>query len=137
MAGSFSDYLETNLLDQIVGKTDYTMPTAYVALYTATPSDAGGGTEVTDANNYSRVTTSGANWNAAATGSISNAQDLTFAQASGSWGTVTQFSLMDSGTHGAGNFLVWGDLTTGKAIGNGDTAKFAGGTPGDLVITLD
>ena len=138
MAGSFSDYLEVELLDQIVGKTDWTMPTAYVALYTVPPTDSTAGTEVTDANAYARVTTAGADWNAAAAGSISNNQDLTFPQCTTStWGTVDSFALLDSATHGAGNILVWGDLTASKAIGVGDTAKFAGGTPGDLVITLD
>jgi len=137
---SFSDYLEVELLDQIVGKTDYTMPTAYIALCTADPTDAGTGAdcnEVANANNYARVATDGDDWNAAASGSISNAEDITFPQASGSWGTVTHFAIIDSTTYGEGNLLASGALDSSKAIGNGDTPKFAGGTPGALVITLD
>ena len=137
MAGSFTDYLEVELLDQIVGKTDWTMPTAYVALYTVAPTDSTAGTEVADAAAYARKSTAGSDWNAAASGSISNVNDITFVQATGSWGTVNSFALTDNAAHETGNQLVWGDLTTSKAINNGDTAKFAGGTPGALVITLD
>ena len=45
MAG-FSDYLEDKVLDHVFGGTSYTAPgTLYVALFTAAPSDSGGGTE--------------------------------------------------------------------------------------------
>ena len=46
MAG-FSDYLEDKVLNHVFGGTAYTAPsTLYVGLYTAAPSDTGGGTEV-------------------------------------------------------------------------------------------
>ena len=138
--GSFSDYLEDKILDHIVGKTSYTMPTAYVTLATSDPTDAGTGashSEVPDSSGYARVTTAGANWNASSGGSISNSADLTFPEATGSWGTVSHFTLCDASAHGTGNMLAHGALTASKAVGNGDTVKFSGGTPGDLVITLD
>jgi hypothetical protein len=131
MAGSFNDYTENKVLDHIVGKTSYTMPTAYVALFTVAPTDAGGGTEVSGGS-YARVATAGADWNAAASGATSNANAVTFPAATASWGTVVAFALMDAST--AGNMLAWADLTTSKAIGSGDTASFAAG---DLDITLD
>lgn len=129
--GSLSDYAETHILDHTTGKTAYTKPTAYVALYTAAPSDSGGGTEVSGSN-YSRVTTAGADWNAASSGSTSNANVITFATPSGSWGTVTHFGIFDAAT--TGNLLWWGALTTSKTIGSGDTASFAAGA---LTLTLD
>jgi hypothetical protein len=47
MAG-FSDFLETKVLGHVFGGAAYTAPgTLHVALYTAAPSDSGGGTEVT------------------------------------------------------------------------------------------
>ena len=128
---SKSDYLENKLLDHQLGKTAYTMPTAYVGLYTTTPSDAGGGTEVTGGS-YVRKSTAGADWNAAASGSTANANAITFITATGSWGTVTHFGIFDAST--AGNLLRWAALTTPKTIGNGDTASFAAGT---LVCTED
>jgi len=134
--GSFSNYAENKVLDHIVGKTSFTMPTnIYVALSTADPTDAGSGIAEPSGNGYARKQTVAANWNAAANGSISNAQDIQFDQATGSWGTITHFALFDALTDG--NMLAHGSLGTSKTITNGDTAKFAGGTPGQLVITLD
>lgn len=128
---SKTDYLENALLNHMHGKTAYTMPTVYIALFTAAPSDAGGGTEATGGA-YARVATTGATWNAAASGSASNASAITFPTASASWGTVTHFAEMDAAT--AGNMLRWAALTTSKAIGSGDTASFAAGA---LVDTED
>ena len=128
---SKSDYLENKLLDHQVGKTSYTMPTAYVALFTAAPSDAGGGTEVTGGS-YARKVTAGADWNAAAAGSVTNAQPITFPTASASWGTVTHFALIDAAS--GGNMLRWGALGTQKAVGSGDTATFPAGS---LTLTED
>jgi hypothetical protein len=47
MPGSKSNYLENKLLDHVYGGPDYPRPaTVYVALFTAAPTDSGGGTEV-------------------------------------------------------------------------------------------
>ena len=43
----FSDYLEDKIIDHILRAQAFTPPaTIYVGLFTAAPSDAGGGTEV-------------------------------------------------------------------------------------------
>jgi hypothetical protein len=128
---SKTDYLENKVLDHVLGKTAYTMPTAYVGLFTAAPSDSGGGTEVSGGS-YARKSTAGADWNAASGGSTSNANAITFVTATGSWGTVTHFGIFDAST--AGNLLRWAALTTSKTIGSGDTASFAAGS---LVCTED
>lgn len=129
--GSFTDYTENKLLDHVVGKTSFTMPSVWVALFTAAPSDAGGGTEVSGGS-YARKSTAGADWAAASSGATSNANAITFVTPSGSWGTVTHFALMDAST--AGNMLAWSALTTPQAVGTGNTVSFA---VGDLDITLD
>lgn len=131
---SKSDYLENKLLDHQLGKTSYTMPSVWVGLYTAAPTDAGGGTEVTGGS-YARKATAGTDWNAASGGSSSNVNAVTFVTATGSWGTVTHFGLFDAAS--AGNLLRWAILGTAKTISNGDTASFAGGSPGQLVCTED
>lgn len=134
MAGSKSNYLELEVLDHVLGGGDYTRPaTVWLALYTVTPSDAGGGTEVSGGA-YARkaVTNNATNWPAAAAGAKSLGTDQTFVQATASWGTVTQFGIFDAAT--AGNLLFWGDLTASKQIGSGDTAKFASGS---ITITED
>ena len=119
---SKSDYAENKILDHLNGKTSFTMPTAYVALFTAAPSDAGGGTEVSGGS-YARVATSGATWAAASGGSTSNAAAVTFPTATASWGTVTHYATFDAPT--SGNMLRWAPLTASKTIGSGDTASFA------------
>jgi hypothetical protein len=128
---SKSDYAENKINELLVGKTGFTTPTAYVALYTAAPSDAGGGTEVSGGS-YARKSTAGADWNTSSGGSISNANAITFVTSSGAWGTVTHFGVHDAST--AGNLLFWAALTTSKVVGSGDTASFAAGT---LVHTED
>ena len=130
---SKTDYAENKVLDHMTGKAAWGAVTAYVGLFTAAPSDAGGGTEVsTTGTGYARKATAAADWNAAAAGSTSNANALTFAAATGSWGTVTHFGLFDAAT--AGNLLRWAALGTSKAIGTGDTASFAAGA---LTLTED
>ena len=134
MAGSFSDYLENALLNQIFRGTAYSFPgTLYVGLYTVAPSDAGGGTEVSG-NSYARVsvTANTSNWALSTAGATSNSNAITFPQATGNWGTVVALGIFDAST--SGNLLAWADLTTSKLIGNGDTPSFASG---DLDVTLD
>lgn len=136
--GSFSNYSEDKVLDHIVGKTSFTMPsTVAVALCTADPTDAGTGAscnECPDTNSYARKDTVGGDWAASSGGAITNANDLTFPEASGSWGVVTHFALIDNASHGSGNMLAHAQLGASKTIGSGDTPKFAAG---DLDLTLD
>lgn len=127
---SFSDYTENKVLDHVTGKTSWTMPSIWIALYTAAPSDTGGGTEATGGS-YARKSTAGSDWAAASGGATSNAAVITFVTPTGSWGTITHFSLMDAST--AGNMIAWAPLTTPQAVGTGNTVSFA---IGDLDITL-
>jgi hypothetical protein len=127
---SFTDYTENKVLDHVVGKTSFTMPSVWVALFTAAPSDTGGGTEATGGS-YARKSTAGSDWAAASGGATSNAAAITFVTPTGSWGTITHFALMDAST--SGNMLAWAPLTTPQAVGTGNTVSFA---IGDLDITL-
>jgi len=134
--GSFSNYTELKVLEHVVGKTSYTMPSVWAALCTADPGEAGTGasmSEVANAGAYARVSTS-AKWGAAAAGLIENNAEIVFPEATASWGVVTHFTLVDSGTYGAGNMLAYGTLTASKTIDPGDTPKFAVGA---IDITLD
>lgn len=132
--GSKADYLENKLLDGVLGGPSFSLPaTVYVALYTVTPADAGGGTEVTGGS-YARVTVTNnaTNWPAAASGAKSNGAAITFVTATADWGTVVAWGILDAVT--AGNLLYWGALTVSKAIQNGDTGSFA---VGDIDLTED
>lgn len=134
MAGSKSDYLEGKVLDHVLGNTAYSAPaTVYIALFTAAPSDSGGGTEVTGGS-YARasVTNNTTNWPNASGGAKSNGTDITFTTATANWGTIVAMGIYDAST--AGNLLYWADLTVNKAINSGDTAKF---TTGEIDVTED
>jgi hypothetical protein len=128
---SKTDYAENKVLDHMTGKAAWGAVTAYVGLFTAAPSDAGGGTEVSGGG-YARKATAAADWNAAAVGSTTNANAITFATPTGSWGTVTHWGLFDAAT--AGNLLRWAALGASKTIGAGDTPSFAAGA---LTLTED
>lgn len=134
MAGSKADFLELKVLDHVLGNAAYTAPaTVYVALFTAAPTDAGGGTEVTGGS-YARVavTNNATNWPAAAAGLKSNGTVVTFTTATANWGTVVAMGIYDALT--LGNLLYWADLTVSKAVNNGDTASFP---VGDIDVTED
>ena len=123
---AMSDYLEGQLIAHIFRTSSFTKPTTLaVGLFTAAPSDSGGGTEVTG-NNYSRATLNplDANWAAPTSGNgqTSNSSTITFATPSGSWGTVTHFGIFDAAS--AGNLLFWGSLTISKTINQSDTVSF-------------
>lgn len=125
---SFSDFLENELLDHVFRNSAYTQPTTvYAAAYTAAPTDAGGGTEVTGGSYARTAITFGT---AASGGTISNTAAVTFPQATASWGTIVAIGIFDAST--AGNLLAWDDFT-GVAIGTGDTLQI---NTGDLDITL-
>ena len=131
---SKSNYLENALLDHHLGGPNYTRPgTVYISLYTAAPSDTGGGTEVAGGN-YSRVAVvnDATNFPAAVGGSKSNGIAIVFPTPSSSWGTVTHFGIFDASV--AGNLLRWGPLTISKTVDQGDQLSFP---PGDLVATED
>lgn len=136
MAGSFSDYLEAKILDEVFGATAFSAPgTLYVALFTAAPSDSGGGTEVTGGS-YARVavTNNTTNWpNATGTSptSKSNGTVITFPTATANWGTVVAFGIFDASS--GGNLIAWADLNTSRTINSSDTASFG---VGSLTITL-
>lgn len=128
-----SDYLEGQLRAHIFRTASFTKPaTLYMSLFTVTPSDAGGGTEVTGGS-YARAQCGtgaplDANWTAASAtdGITTNAVDITFPVPTANWGTVVAFGIHDALT--TGNLLVWGPLTTSKTINNGDPApKFLAG----------
>lgn len=134
MAGK-SDFLENAVLNKVFNATAFpATATVYIALYTAAPTDAGGGTEVSG-NAYARVAVvaNSTNWLTATTGTTNNLIAITFPQATPSgWGVVTHFGIFDAST--SGNLLYWAALTASKTIDPLDTVSFAIGA---LVVTED
>ena len=128
---SFSDYTENLLLNWLLTTNSATRPTAwFVGLFTAAPSDTGGGTEVTG-NGYARVATGTISISGTAT-TATNAAAIEFAAASGgNWGTITNAAIFDAST--GGNMLAWAPLTTSRTINSGDVFRIPAGS---LTVTL-
>lgn len=124
---SMSDYLENEILDHILGTEAFTMPSgSYLALFTAAPSDAGGGTELSG-NGYARQDVT---WGAAASAVAANTSSHTFTASGGDWGTITHWAIFDAAT--TGNMLLHGALDASKAITDGQSLIFSAG---DLDMT--
>lgn len=128
---SFSNYTENLLLNWLLTTNSATRPTAwYVGLFTAAPSDAGGGTEVSG-NAYARVATGTISVSGTDT-TATNSAAIEFAAASGgNWGTVTHAAIFDAST--SGNMLAWAALTTSRTINDGDVFRIPAGS---LTVTL-
>lgn len=116
---ALSDYAENKLLDHLLGKAAYTMPTTvYLALYTVAPSDSGGGTEVsTSGTAYAREAITSL-MSAASGGASSNSSAIEFDVATASWGTVVAVGIFDAAT--AGNLLMHGSLSVSQTINTGN-----------------
>ena len=122
--------MENELIDGTLRQLTYTAPSGvWISLYTTNPNDDGSGTEVTGGS-YARVDATG-DFAAPSGGATSNSVDLTFPQATASWGTVTHFGIHDASS--GGNLLYHGALTVSKTVDNGDIFSFPVGT---LTVTL-
>jgi hypothetical protein len=121
---ALSDYAEKLLLDWMMTTGSATRPTNwYVALYTAAPSDSGGGTEVSGAG-YARQSVT---FDAATSpgGTTSNSADVSFTAVGGDYGTVTHMGIFDAAS--SGNLLWHGVLSASKTVEDGDTITFSAG----------
>lgn len=122
---SFSDQHEIYLLDHTFKNTSYPQPTnLFIALCKSTIADDDTGSTLpseVSGGAYARKTLN--TWTAAASGSLTNSIAAQFAQATASWGTVTDFAVVDHLT--TGKVVGYAKLTTSKTIGSGDQAKFA------------
>jgi len=130
---AFSDFLEDKLLKHAFTNTAYTPATTlYVGLFTAAPSDTGGGTEIsTSGTGYARQTATFAVSGTSPTeANISSAID--FPTALADWGTVTHLAVFDAST--SGNMLAFSAATTSKTVATGDILRIPSGS---LAIRLD
>ena len=123
-----SNYLEDALINGTIRGTTYTAPsTVYVGLYITDPTDANTGTEVSGGS-YARQSVTFA---APTNGSSASNADVTFPQATGSWGTVGWIGILDASS--GGNLLYHTALDASKTIDTGDIFKIASG---NLTVTL-
>ena len=132
---ALSDYAENLILNWLMrggtsgGQTD-APSSLHLALLTAAPNDAGGGTEVSG-NGYGRQTVT---FDAATGtgGTTSNSANVTFTASGGNFGNVTHIGIFDAST--SGNLLWHGAMAgSGKQVNAGDSIQFATGSI-DLTI---
>lgn len=137
---AMSNYLENKIVDHVFRGAAYTIPVIYVGLFTAAPSDAAGGTEVSGSA-YARVKAAAStaqalgDWKSTQNdslassgtgGNTTNTAAVTFPTPTATWGTVTHFGIFDQPT--GINLLFWGALTIAKTINQDDTVTFPAGT---------
>jgi hypothetical protein len=127
---SLTNSFETSVLTYLftAGTPSPVRPTAwYLGLFTATPGEAGGGTELSGSG-YARqsfsFTVSG--------DTATNSAAIEFPAATASWGTITHVAVFDALT--TGNMIVYATLTASKVIDTGDVLRVPSG---DLDITLN
>ncbi len=119
--GSISDVLENAFLNHICNSAYTPAASVFVALCTADPTDAATtlvGVEVANANAYARTAIT---FSAAASRQVIQSGAVTFPQATGTWGTITHWAIVTSGTHNAGTTLAHGAFTSSFAPVNGNT----------------
>lgn len=122
MADCYSNYLRDKINDHLHGGSDFTRPaTTYFALFTAMPTAAGGGTEVTGGS-YARVafTNNGSNWPASSGQLKANANAITWPAPTADWTIVLGYAEFDASS--GGNMLTFALFATPREILNGDPA---------------
>jgi hypothetical protein len=136
MAG-MSNAVELKVLEHLVAKTSYTMPTSplFLALTTAAVLETDTAASITEANytGYARKSVAGTDWGAAAAGQIANANAITFAACTAGTSTVIGFALCTSSS-GAGDIQAFGTLASLVVSTTQTPVNFAVGA---LVITAD
>jgi len=126
---SFSNFLETEILDHVFAGAAYTAPgTHYLALFTAVADGETGSVTEVSGGGYARqsvaFTTSG--------NTTSNNAAVEFPTATGNYGTVTHVGVYDAST--SGNLMAYAALSSNKTIETGDVFRVPSG---DLDITLN
>lgn len=133
MSGTFSTWLESQLLGHAFARIAYAMPAGlWVALYTTMPGAAGGGGELA-ATGYARVaTTFGPP--AGTPPSAANVASIQWPAAPVDWGTIVACGIFDSPA--AGNFLGGAGLVAASdptmpgstPVGRGDAFRIPTGS---------
>ena len=125
-----SNVLEVDLLNSTLNGAAFTpVDNPYVSLWTSDPTDAETGTEVSGGS-YARIASS---FPTATTNTVATDADVTFAEATSTWGTVGWIGLHSAST-GTGNMIYHTALDAAKTIDTGDVFKI---TVGNLTVTLD
>lgn len=125
--GSLSNYAETAWVSHICATAYSPVATVYLALATGDPGEAATGASMNECANSGTYARKAITFAAAATRSVVQNATVTYDQATGSWGTVSHWAIVDSPTHGAGNVLAYGAFAIAKSVVAGNTPSVASG----------
>ena len=128
---SLSDYGEGAILDHLFGIAAMAQPTLYIAVSTADPTDAGTGVAEPLGNGYARIATASSDWQRT-DNVVDNVNELSFPEATGSWGTLTHIAIFDAAS--GGNMIAHAALGTSKAIAANETLRFP---VGNITFSMD
>lgn len=142
MAQGITDDFAHKLLDYLFGAegvspTDgasFSPDNWFLGLLTTFPNSAGAGAAEPTAVEYARISTAAADWTAAASRDIENANPITFAEVTTSegWGTIVGFGLYDALT--GGNLRMVGAFASGpQSFIQGAARQFKAG---DLTLSF-
>jgi hypothetical protein len=123
--GGLSNYVKNGILNHVFGAVPFNPPTNLFFGYTSTAfSDAVAGQEPT-VGGYGRkqVANTMLNFSQASSGAKTNAQPITFSEATALQGPMVAVGCWDSSS--AGNFLAYYALASSQAIGEGVTPYIA------------
>ena len=97
-------------------QTSPTIPTEYyIGLSTTTPNINGSNVNEPPASaSYQRIKLT--SLSAPTAGVVTNTADISWPESTSDWGVVTSYVIYDSATVGAGNLLMFGDLTTPRSV---------------------
>lgn len=127
--GSFSNDLEDLILDHVMGVSAFTSPTTvYIGLSTSTCDDTSASLTEPSGNGYARKAIS---FGAASSRAITQDAQVDFDEATGAWGTVTDWFICDHATNTNWGtdveYLAYGTLSTSRSIVSGNTPSIASG----------
>jgi len=138
-----SDNLELALIKHLFKKAEFSIPTGmWLGLHTGDPLDGNTGSNEISGNGYARVqVVDNAHGSVYSSGSgmfskfafdtndnLTNGSAIDFAEATGSWGTVSHWSIWSHATEtGSSYFLMSGSLNSGVGVASGDQFRIASG----------
>jgi len=130
-----TDFLEAKILNMVLNSIPYVEPDdMWIGLFTVSPSDTGGGTEVPTGGGtlYGRVQVTADFSTDDLDTRFSNDSSIDFPTAGIDWNTIVAVGFFDLAT--AGDLLLYEDLAVTRNVDAGDTFSFVADALG---VTLD
>lgn len=131
---AFSDYLEAQLINTTLRGATYTGGSVFIALFTADPTDAGTGAELTDSGyirQRAHTTVASDGFTVPSNGSSSNTKNIIFPAIVDAQKTITHWGIFDAQT--SGNLLYHSSMLNPKTLDPTDVLSFP---VGSLIVTL-